>query len=260
MKPFTHFLTPEGRGSVVEEGPWHYGIDYVSVYFRGDVECLQRLLPRPLRVVDGTAVAYVSEFVSVSEKNPEASFLDPAQTIYHEAGVGVLCEYKGRRGIFYPFMWVDKDWALIRGWLNGYPKKIADEIVMTRFHRFNRFAEAAGEGVRLTGYCARHGYRLLTVRLKINRRGAVDDIMKFGATFGYRHFPTTHESQTAVSEIVEVIKTNSRADDVWVGEGEIELGKSPSEELELVKPLEVIYGIHYKAGFVIEGAKVLERY
>ena len=32
-------------------------------------------------------------------------------------------------------MWVDRDWSLIRGWSLGYPKKVADDIRMTRLHK-----------------------------------------------------------------------------------------------------------------------------
>ena len=260
MKPFTHFLTPMGRGSVVEEGPWHYGIDYISVYYRGDVDSLQKLLPSKLRVVDGTAVAYVSEFVSLSEKNPDATYLDPAQTIYREAGIGVMCRYGEKKGVFFPFMWVDRDWAMIRGWLNGYPKKIADEIAMTRFHIHNKLAQSPDVGVKMAGYCTRHGTRLMKVWIKIEKKGKADDLIKFGSTFGFRHFPKTHESQTGVAELVEVIKTNMRVSDVWIGEGGVELGESiPSEELELARPLEIIKAAHYKAGFTIEGAITLEK-
>ena len=56
-----------------------------------------------------------------------------------------------------------------------------------------------------------------------------------------------------------MVKTRTKASDIWVGEGKIKLGESPAEELELVKPVEILRGLHYKAGFVIEGAKVLER-
>lgn len=259
MKPFTHFLTPLGRGSVVEEGPWHYGIDYITVYFRADPELLQQLLPQKLKVVDGTSVAYVSEFVSVSEKNPEAYYTDPSQTIYREAGVGVMCRYGDRTGVFYPFMWVDRDWAMIRGWLNGYPKKIADEIVMTRFHSHNKIIGLPREGVKVSGYCTRHGSRLLTLLVELKRAGGVEDLIRFGSTFGVRHFPTTHGSQTGVNELVEVIKTNMQASGIWVGDAELRLGESPAEELEFIKPLEVIKGLYYKAGFTIEGARVLER-
>ena len=259
MRPFTHFLTPNGRGSVVEEGPWHYGIDYITVYFRADADLLQRLLPEKLRVVDGTAVAYVSEFVSVSERNPEAYFTDPAQTIYREAGIGVMCRYGEKTGVFYPFMWVDRDWAMIRGWLNGYPKKIADEILMTRFHKHNKLVGFPRPGVKMLGYCVRHGFRVLTVEVELEREGSGEDLIRFGSTFGLRHFPTTGENQTGIKELVEVVKTNTQASEIWVGKGRLTLGNSPAEEMDYVKPTEIIKGLHYKAGFIIEGAKVLEK-
>src|SRR2546428_8409826 len=112
-----------GIDSLVEPGPWHYGVDYLSVYFRGEPGPLQKLIPRFFEVRGhGAGVAYVSEFVSVSEGMPDATFENPERTIYREAALGVACSWRGKAGVYFPVMWVDKDWSLARGWLNGYAK------------------------------------------------------------------------------------------------------------------------------------------
>ncbi len=259
MKGFTHFQTPSGKASIVDEGPFHWGIDYITVYFKSEKESLQRLLPHGLRISDGSGIAYVGEFISVSEKSPDAVYLDPAQTVYHEAAIGLSCTYAGKPGVFFVFMWVDKDWSLIRGWLNGYPKKIADDIVMTKLHPLNPLTGGVKAGSQLSGYATRHGERVLTVQVKVNRKGSSDDVIRFGSTFGLRLFPATHPSQTHVQELVEVSKSSPTVDDVWVGDGELRLGDLYGEELGLLQPLQVSYGCVYRTGFTISGSKVLNQ-
>ncbi len=259
MKGFTHFKTPEGKASIIDEGPFHWGIDYITTYFKGEKEQLQRLLPDGLKISDGSGIAYIGEFISVSEKSPEAVYLDPAQTVYHEAAIGLSCNYEGKPGVFFVFMWVDKDWSLIRGWLNGYPKKLADDIAMTKLHPLNPLTGGVKVGSQLSGYATRHGERIFTVQVKVNRKGSSDDVARFGSTYGLRLFPATHPSQTHVQELVEVSKSSPKVDDVWVGEGELKLGNLYGEELELLQPFQVSYGCVYRTGFTISGAQVLAK-
>ncbi len=245
-----------GIDSLVEPGPWHYGVDYLSVFFRANPGSLQKLLPGFFKVRDGVGVAYVSEFVSVSEGKPEAIFEDPEKTIYREAALGVACSWRGRAGVYFPVMWVDKDWSLARGWLNGYAKRLADRIVMTRLHPMNPGVKPLGNGTRLAGYCVKDGSNVLTVRVRILGRGRVDDIVKFGATFGVRRFPSTHKSQLRREEPVEVMRYDASAGDIWSGEGELEApGLDDNDD---VKPT-VLKGLFYKSGFSISGARVLTR-
>ena len=72
----------------MRNGTWSYGADYIAVYFKADKEKISRLIPSSLEVTDGTTSAYIANIVGVSEKNPDAIDVDPAQTVYHEAGIG----------------------------------------------------------------------------------------------------------------------------------------------------------------------------
>ena len=50
---------------------------------------------------------------------------------YKEAFVVVRCTYAGETYSRCVYIWVDKDFALARGWYQGYPKKLG-QIWMTR--------------------------------------------------------------------------------------------------------------------------------
>jgi len=261
MKPYFHFLTPSGKSSVVQAPPYHYGADFITVYIKADPEKLQYFLPDPLKVADGSAVAYVSDFVcTVSENDMEAPYNDPAQATYGEAAVGIKCSYKGNPGVYYPFMWVDRDWSLVRGWSLGYSKKLADDIHMTRLHRLIPKVPYYGPCVKLSGYCARHGSRLLSVSLEIKRKGTPQDLVSSPSVYGLRYFPANTPGQNSVNELIEIQKGNGQlGDEIWYGEGKVELGRSTNEELEKIGSIEPLYGLCYQFGFTNYGSKVLEQ-
>ncbi|MFI5421631.1 MAG: acetoacetate decarboxylase family protein [Nitrososphaerales archaeon] len=262
MKPYSHFLTPSGKAAIAQAPPYHYGADYLPMYFRSNPQKLQQFLPDQLRVTDGSAVAYVSDFVcTASEEDLGAPYSDPAQSSYREAAIGIRCSYRGTPGIYYPFMWVDRDWSLIRGWSLGYAKKVADDIRMTRLHKLTPHVPYFGPGVKLSGYCTRHGDRLLSISMEIKRKASSKDLISSPHVYAFRHFPVNTEGQTEVRELVEVEKENTRIGDeeMWYGEGELRLGNSPNEELEEIDPILPLYAVYYQIGFTNTGAKVLEK-
>jgi hypothetical protein len=262
MKPYFHFLTPSGNSSVVQGPPYHYGADFITVYFRSPPEKLQYFLPDPLKVSDGSAVCYVSDFVcTISDDDSDAPYSDPAQSTYHEAAVGIKCTYKGNPGVYYPFMWVDRDWSLVRGWSLGYAKKLADDIHLTRLHKYIPKVPYYGIGTKLSGYCSRHGSRILSVSLEITRKGSSKDLQSAPSVYARRYFPSNMEGQDSVNELVEIQKGNAQlGEEIWYGTGKIDFFPSRNEEVSMIDPVEPMYGLAYQFGFTNYGSKVLEKY
>lgn len=247
---FDHPLVP-GPGSAIEKGPWHYGADYVSVYFKGESQHLKRLLPPPFEVDDGTCLAYVCEIVSVSDSGAEMAAARPDRTTYSEAAVGVKCRFRDQRGTFFPVMWVNTEWSLLRGILNGYQKRLADSISMTRLHPLNPGQKPVTAGARFGGFCVKGPELTLTVGVEVERPGGPSDLPSFGATFGLRRFPQTGPGQESVNEPVEILKSNSRISDIWIGVGSLDTKLDLGE----IRPLS---GAVYRSGFTISGSKRLQ--
>ncbi len=246
-----HPLVP-GQTSAIEKGPWHYGADYVAVYFKGDPSKLSDLVPRPFKVGDGKCVAYVCEIISVSDSGAGMVATQPDRTVYQEAAVGVRCSFGDKNGLYFPVMWVSTEWALLRGLLNGYQKRLADKIALTKLHELNPGLRPLGRGTTESGYCVKGGERSLSVRVEVEREGTPQDLPSLGSTFGMRRFPQTDGSQGSVYEAVEILKSNSRVGSVWLGGGLFET------TLEVGEP-KVTLGAVYKSGFTISGSKVLAR-
>jgi len=244
-----HPLSP-GPTSAIEKGPWHYGADYIAVYFEAEPASLQSLIPKPFDVDGGLCNAYVCEIVSVGDSNPEMAATRPDRTVYQEAAVGVRCRHGEKAGVFYPVMWVTTEWSLLRGILNGYQKRLADAISMTKLHPSNPGLKPLGPGSDLGGFCVKGPETTLSLRTRIERQGTPADLPSFGATFGFRRFPQTDRSQGTVDEPVEILKSNSRVTDVWIGSGEVRT------TLEVGK-VKTLMGAAYRSGFTISGSKAL---
>ena len=244
-----HPLVP-GPTSAVEKGPWHYGADYVSVYFKGDPSHLAELLPSFFRIDDGGCIAYVCEIISVADSSVDLVSSQPDRTIYREAAVGVKCRFSGKKGIFYPVMWVTTEWSLLRGILNGYQKRLADNISLTKFHPLNPGLKPVSPGTKFGGFCVKGSERTLSLTVSVKKPGLPTDLPSFGATFGMRRFPRTEVSQAQVDEPVEILKSNPKVSDVWLGEGYLETAL----DLGGIQPTS---GAIYRSGFTISGSKVL---
>ena len=57
--------------------------------------------------------------------------LDPVRAQYVETFVVVRCTYRGETYSRCAYIWVDKDFAMVRGHHQGYPKKLG-ELYLTR--------------------------------------------------------------------------------------------------------------------------------
>src|SRR5581483_10657714 len=138
LKGFLPPLSPEGRASIVPGPPWHYSGDLLTIEYRARPGAVARWLPDPIEPAeeDPDAVAVIfADWQSCSDTFEE--LLDPVRSQYKECFVVVRCRYRGEHYSRCIAIWVDKDFALARGWHQGYPKKLGS-IWMTRPVRFGK--------------------------------------------------------------------------------------------------------------------------
>lgn len=244
-----HPLVP-GASSAIEEGPWHYGADYITVYFKGEPSRLGGLVPPPFAVESGLCLAYACEIISVGDSSASMVASRPDRTVYQEAAVGVQCKAGGKQGVFYPVMWVTTEWSLLRGILNGYQKRLADRISLTKLHPLNPGLGPVMPGTEFGAFCIKGPETTLSLRVRVERPGSPKDLPSLGVTFGFRRFPRTEASQGTVEEPVEILKSNSKTSDVWIGTGSVDtpldLGNTST-----------LFGAVYRSGFTISGSKPL---
>jgi hypothetical protein len=137
---------------------------------------------------------------------------------------------------------------------------LADDIHMTRLHRYVPIVPYYAPSTKLSGYCARHGSRILSLSLEITRKGTPKDLVSTPSVYGLRYFPATMEGQKYVNELVEIQKGNTQlGEELWYGRGEVRFYESRNEEIVKIHEIEPLYGLSYQLGFTNYGSKVLEQ-
>src|SRR5215467_4350997 len=216
---FFYPRTATGRSSLLPEPPWHYSGDLLTVEYRTDPARVAELLPAPLAPApdDPGAVALIwADWQSGGDDGAE--LLDPVRAQYAECFAVVRCSFAGKVYSRCVYIWVDTDFALVRGLHQGYPKKLGS-IHQTRPHPFGRAAPRI----------AHHRW------MPSIERGAPDSL----------------------DELVASGSASVEAGPAWRGDAALELFDSPTEELARLEVREIIAGYYRQAGVTWNGGKVL---
>ena len=123
--------TPEGRSSIVPRPPWHYVGDFLVIEYWAEPDAVAALLPDRLspHPDPGRCAAIFGDWQTSSDGGDQ--LLDPSRSQYKEFFLVVNALLDGEEVTMCPFTWVDRDFALVRGWIQGFPKKLGT-IEMTR--------------------------------------------------------------------------------------------------------------------------------
>jgi hypothetical protein len=122
LSGFTPSYTPSGCSSLVPAPPWHYAGQVMSLAFQVDREAGQSFLPDGFGASTGSAACHFCEWQSTTDGS---ELLDPIYAQYKEFFVLIDADRGGARAFYCPFIYVDQDLSMVRGWLQGWPRKSA---------------------------------------------------------------------------------------------------------------------------------------
>lgn len=251
--------SPEGRASIVPGPPWHYSGDLLTVEYRARPGAVTRWLPPPLEPAeeDPDAVAVIfADWQSCSDTFEE--LLDPVRSQYKECFVVVRCRYRDQHYSRCIAIWVDKDFALARGWHQGYPKKLGS-IWMTRPVAYGKAGPRLEPGGRFGASVAVHDRRIVEARLTITGPSETNGFVNALPMLHHRSFPSIVEGAPAsMDELVTMRSFDWEGSPAWTGEAELAFGDSPVEELESLAPRETIAGYWRSVGVTWGEGSVLE--
>jgi acetoacetate decarboxylase len=261
LKGYTLPLSPTGKAAMIDPPPWYYGGDVMHLVYRGDRAKMAALLPPPLELGPGggEGVVWFVEWISASAQRPDLAFVNPERSIYHECIVMIQCSYKGETGYYVPYIWVDNDFTLMRGFIQGFPKKLGD-VYITRLHDLTPVVGGKKEGAKMKGICVAHGERIVEGSLFFSRPIEPGEVppVKF---YLMRHFPDfSAPERLSVHELVMSTVTDVKVAGAWTGSGEVRFFPSPFEEVADLGAVEVLGGYFYSLGITITGGRMLHRY
>jgi len=260
MSGFLFPRTPSGRSSLLPPPPWHYSGEMLTVEFRTDPARVAELLPAGVEPAadDPGAVALVwADWQSCGDTFEEV--LDPVRAQYKECFAVVRCQWEGETWSRCVYIWVDQDFALVRGYHQGYPKKLGS-IWMTRPITVGRAGPKLESGGRFGATLAAGDRRLAQALVRLEASATAPGFVNGHAMLHNRWWPAIESDGTeSLDELVTMPGYDGEIGDVWAGEADLELFDSPSEELSLLAPREIIGGYYHRVGVSWNGGTTLRR-
>ena len=253
--------TPTGRASLVPPPPWHYVGDFVVVDFWANPEAAVSLLPEGLEPHPdpGRCAAVFADWQSCSDSREE--LLDPVRSHYREFYLVVSALVGDEEVTTCPFIWVDQDFALARGWIQGFPKK-RGEVWMTRTYALQcRAAPGLRLGSQFGATCSARGRAIARAAVRLERPSETGSLHTAPPIVNVRHFPRLaagHHDDPAVHELVRARSRDRAVSEVWEGAAELELFDAPAEEHTLLAPARIARGYRFTFAYTVDDLETVK--
>jgi len=255
LKGYTLPLSPTGRSSLVQPPPWHFSGDVLYIEYLADPDAVRAFMPPGLSADghDGSAAAIFGDWQSCTDEQEELT--DPVRSQYREFYLALACEWQGQPVVRCPFCWVDRDFSLVRGLIQGYPKKMGS-IALTRAFPIGRATPRVEQGGRFAASLASYDRRLVDAQVTLTGPAAVPALM-LAPLVHTRFFPQWDAGGAPLQELVMGGSRDQSVGDVWAGTAELSFHLSPVEELSLLAPVKVLRGYRFSFAETITGGSVL---
>lgn len=262
LKGFSVPLSPTGEASLTPRPPWHYVGDVLAMEFGADPVAVAAVLP-PGLVPDerdpGRCTAFFIDWQYASAGGSEP--VDPVRSQYHEFLVLVDARHRDAAVSTCPYIYVDSDASMARGWIQGWPKKLGSVHTTRTFGLRSPAAPLVEPGAVFGGTLSAGGRRLAEGRVQL--RAVSDDPVLLGSRpiVNVRHFPrldAAGQGTPAVHELVRSVLSGAERSEVWEGTSDLRLFDAPGQELGALRPVRSGRGFRYTTAFRVEDLEVLE--
>ena len=261
LRGYTVPRTPAGRASLVPPPPWHYVGDFLVVDYWADPELAASVLPEGLEPHPdaGRCAAVFADWQSCAEEGDE--LLDPVRSHYRECYLVVNALLDGEEVTTCAFIWVDQDFAMARGWIQGFPKKLG-EVWMTRTYALQcRAAPGIRPGSSFGATASARGHRLARGRVTLAGPSAEGSRHTAPPIVNVRHFPRLAAGRHDDPQVHELVRAKSRdraVSEIWEGDAELELFGAPGEEHTLLAPIRVDRGYRFTFAYTVDDLETVK--
>ena len=210
LKGYTVPRTPEGRSSLVPYPPWHYVGAFLVIDYWADPDKAVAFLPEGIdpHPDPGRCAFVAADWQSCSEGGDE--LVDPSRSQYKEVFVVVNGLLDGEEVTVCSYIWVDRDFALTRGWIQGFPKKLGS-IWITRSFGLGGPADPGMErGGRFGVTCAAYERRVAQATVTLEHVSAGGPFHNAPPIVNVRHFPRLAAGQHDAPAVHELVRAVSR--------------------------------------------------
>ncbi|MGI9233732.1 MAG: acetoacetate decarboxylase family protein [Woeseiaceae bacterium] len=260
MAGFYYPRTQSGRSAILPPVPWHYSGELITLEYRTDVDAVKALLPEGFELADedpGAVAAIWADWASCSDDFNET--LDPVRCQYKEMFIVIRCKYQGKTYSRCAFIWVDKEFAIIRGQHQGYPKKLGT-IQMSRPMYTGKAAPRLEAGGVFGATLAAWDRRLVQARFTISEKAESPGFVNAHPMVHNRWYPAIETNgEDSLSEVVTMSGFDVELGRCFTGDFDLEYFDSPVEELLSIAPKEPIAGYWHEVGVSWKAGTTLAR-
>jgi hypothetical protein len=257
-------LSPSGSASLVPAPPWHYAGTLMSIEFWADPDAVRASLPPgldPSAADAGQCMAFFAKWQFCSDGRHELQ--DPIRSQYCEFFVAIGASHRGEEVLTCPYIWVDQDVSMLRGWIQGFPKKIGAVHLTRAFELPGAASTPTLPGTTFAATCTAAGDRLAAATLTIERRvpAAGPAERPHPRLINVRKFPRLeagHHDEPAVFELVSPVQRDTIVSDVWEGPATLHIERATGEDIRLLQPVRVGVGRRFSSTFTVDDLDVVE--
>ena len=254
-------LSPNGTASLVPNPPWHYVGDFLVIEYWADPGAVAAVLPpglEPLGDDPGRAAALFVDWQSATDSGAE--LLDPSRSQYREFFIVVNALLDGEPVTSCPYIWVDQAFALMRGWIQGFPKKLGSVSLTRTFGLECRADPGLRPGATFAGTLAANDRRLAQGSVTLDHPSERGPTHNDPRLVNVRHFPRLaagHHASPAVHELVGGVSRDRAISAVWEGPATLELFDAPGEEHVALAPVRIGRGFRFSFAYTVDDLETL---
>jgi hypothetical protein len=252
--------SPLGLASIDPPPPWHYSSDVVGVEYWADPKAVAAVLPEGLSPDPDAHGRATINFLDWQFTAQDDEFLDPARYQYREAFILIDALWEKTPVTFCPYIYVDNDAALARGWIQGFPKRLGSIFQTRTFNAPSAAAAPVSPGGRFGASLSTHGQRLADIRVTLREKLENPAKLFNRPTALVRYFPTLvagKQDKPAVNELTLSITDDLKIVDLWIGEGLVHMPHVENEEMDGLKPVRLGRGFRYGLSYSVTDLKIL---
>jgi acetoacetate decarboxylase len=261
LQGYTIPRTSTGRSSLVPAPPWHYVGTFLVIDYWADPDAVRAVLPEGLEPHPdaGRCAAVFADWQSCSDDGGEV--LDPSRSQYKEFFVVANALLDGEEVTTCPFIWVDRDFALARGWLQGFPKKLGEVWITRDFGLGGPADPGTRPGAVYGGTCSAYGRRLAEATVTLDAISEDGPQHNAAPIVNLRYFPRLtagRHDEPQVHELVRSVSRDRMGSEVWEGDAALELFGAPHEEHHTLAPVEIGRGFRFTFGYTVDDSQVVK--
>jgi acetoacetate decarboxylase len=235
----------------------------LAAEFWVDGDAARSLLP-PNVTIDGTGEARaVIMYLDWQFTGSNDELLDPARYQYRETFVLLDANWRDMAIAYCPYIYVDNDAAIMRGFTQGFPKKLGSVFQTRSFAAPSPAAAPVAAGSRFGASLSAHGERLADLRVTLREKVPDATTVFNRPTVMRRYFPRLDGKaydRPAVNQLTLSLTDNLHIVDLWAGEADVRLPEVRGEELHALTPIRVGRGFRFGMSYTVTDLRILEDY